>query len=316
MTPAAHVLIVDDDQTSSRASAEQVRSLGYDVTVAHEWTGALDAFGQIDVDLVLMDAVMPTVDGFRLTGILRARAREYVPIVFLTSLSDPVTRLRSVEIGADDFIVKPADPLELQLRLQAMLRIRTLTRALEREHKAMERLASIDALTGLGNRRAFDARLIEGLELYRRSGTSVSLLLLDIDHFKAVNDRHGHQRGDEILSDLGGLLSRVTRDCDRAYRYGGEEFAVIATTTRSQEAVLIAERIRDAFARVTEATPCGSQTLSIGVCGVEQLAVHGTCADFVAAADAALYRAKADGRDRVRQYDGRRDKHETGASHR
>jgi two-component system, cell cycle response regulator len=299
MTDTAHVLIIDDDRVMAQASALQIRALGWEATTCHTWTEALEAFTRIDVDLVLMDAVMPGLDGFRLTKLLRERAKRYVPIVFLTTLSDGITRQRCEESGADDLLTKPADPLELRFRLGSMLRIRGLTRELERQHEALQRLAYIDGLTGIGNRRAFDERLAEEVERHRAGGTPTSLLLLDIDHFKRVNDDHGHQLGDELLSALGAILRSGTRGRDVPFRYGGEEFAVISCGTPSHEAVLVAERIRNTFASITQMAACGEQTVSIGVSGVDQL--DGARAeDLVTAADAALYRAKNDGRDRVR----------------
>jgi two-component system, cell cycle response regulator len=301
MARRAHVLVIDDDRASAQASAAQIRALGWDTTMCHTWTHALEAFARLDVDLVLTDAVMPTVDGFRLTRLLRERARSYVPIVFLTASSDHATRRRCEESGADDLLTKPTDPVELGFRLRSMLRIRALTRQLERQHRALQRLVYVDALTGIGNRRAFEDRIAEALEAHRGQDLPLSLLLLDIDHFKRVNDEHGHQLGDELLASLGAVLAAGTREHDVPFRYGGEEFAVLCHRTRSLDAVLVAERARNTFAQVTQTAPCGPQTMSIGVCGTDQIeAAH--AGDLVAAADAALYRSKHEGRDRVRLF--------------
>src|SRR5688572_22004081 len=195
----AHILVVDDDHLTASIIADTLKSWGHRPTVCNSWTEAVRVFGAGDVDLVLMDAVMPTVDGFKLTRMLRSRATTYVPIVFLTGLADHATREHGVEAGADDFLAKPLDPLELKVRLTAMLRIRALTRDLEAKTRALARLASVDGLTGVSNRREFDERLPEAIAKRRDGDPPLSLLLLDIDHFKAVNDTFGHAVGDHLL---------------------------------------------------------------------------------------------------------------------
>ncbi len=304
----AHVLVVDDDAVTAAAVAATVGELGHRVTVCHGWTDALRAFGQSDVDLVLMDAVMPGVDGFRLTKLLRARSASYVPIVFLTALADRRAREHGLAAGADDFLAKPVDPLELKLRLTAMLRIRSLTRELEARSRALAKLASFDALTGVGNRRALDESLPRELATALQEERALSVLLMDLDHFKRVNDTFGHAVGDTLLASFGRLLGELTRGSDLAYRYGGEEFAIVAKDTPHQSAIQLGERIRAAFAvRSDQSTVCGPQTLSIGVCGTDQFRTGVDAQSLLAGADAALYRAKALGRNCVCRFDNRGD---------
>lgn len=296
----AHVLVVDDDEACAGAVESILGRLGHRFTWARGWTEALRAFSEADVGLVLMDAVMPTVDGFKLTKILRSRRRSYVPIVFLTSLADRATRMQCVTVAADDFLTKPVDPVELEVRLKATLRIRALTRDLEAQTRALTRLAAVDALTGVGNRRSLDERLPLEVDRTRREGKSLSVLLLDIDDFKRVNDTWGHGVGDALLATLGRLLGEVTRSCDLPYRYGGEEFVVVATHSTANQAAHLAERIRRAFAlRTSETTACGTQTFSIGLCDLEPLPADATAAQLLSMADAALYRAKAGGKNCV-----------------
>jgi two-component system, cell cycle response regulator len=304
----AHVLVVDDDAPTAARVAETVRALGHRVTVTLGWTEALRAFGRSDVDLVLMDAVMPGVDGFRLTRLLRARSASYVPIVFLTGLADTRAREQGIAAGADDFLAKPVDPLELKVRLTAMLRIRSLTRDLEARSRVLARLASIDALTGIGNRRSFDEALPRELATPSETGAPLSLLLLDIDHFKQVNDTFGHTVGDALLGFFGRMLGEATRASDACYRYGGEEFAVIARGTGYSQALQLGERIRSAFAtRSDHATVAGPQSVSIGICSADQFSYAIESATLIAGADTALYRAKALGRNCVCRFDTRVD---------
>ena len=155
----ATVLIVDDEKLGATKVATMVQKSGHRTILAHSWTEAIQRFAEHDVDLVLMDAVMPNVDGFKLTRMLRERSRSYVPIVFLTGMSDQKARRRCIEAGADDLLTKPVDELELTIRLVAMLRIRRLTRALEEKSRALGQLAKIDGLTGLENRRMLDEKV-------------------------------------------------------------------------------------------------------------------------------------------------------------
>ena len=302
----ARILIVDDDRLSSSVLADMVSKEGHDTFIANTWTEALELFTKHEIDLVLMDAVMPTVDGFKLTGILRKRTTTYVPVVFITGLADSKSRLRGVESGADDYLVKPIDALDLHIRLIAMLRIRRLTHALEVRTKRLALLANIDNLTGLLNRRSLEERLADEVSQAILGETPLSALMIDIDHFKAVNDRHGHAVGDVVLATVGQVLDETVHTEDLAFRYGGEEFIVLCPATTLQQAKDLGERIRILFRQRTHAlAPAGEQTLSIGVANTAELGLHklGRTAEFettlLKAADQALYRAKNEGRDRV-----------------
>jgi len=295
----AQVLVIDDEPATATIVANSLVAMGHQPIVCHNWIDALRLFGSGEVDLVLMDAVMPTVDGFKLTKIFRSRATSYVPILFLTGLADQHAREQGVSVGADDFLTKPVDPLELKVRLTAMLRIRALTRDLESKTRALARLASVDGLTGIANRRAFDERVPIELAACKTEGRTFSLLLIDIDHFKKVNDTFGHATGDQLLASFGKLLGEITRACDIPFRYGGEEFAVLAINASASQALHLAQRLRSAFAvRTREATACGAQTISIGICGSDQVEAESPTR-LIESADAALYRAKRSGRNCV-----------------
>jgi diguanylate cyclase (GGDEF)-like protein len=301
---SALILIVDDEPLGARRVAEMVGELGHRALVAQSWTDAIRLFSGNPIDLVLMDAVMPTVDGFKLTRILRDQARSYVPIVFVTGLTDRSARERGVEAGADDLLMKPVDPVELRVRLTAMLRIRRLTQDLETKTRTLALLASTDSLTGLHNRRSLDERLPIELERANRYDRSVSLLMLDIDRFKLVNDAHGHEAGDEVLSFAGDLIRDVTRAADLSFRYGGEEFVVIAPETTAAHAGELGERLRVAFSsRSANVCRAGEQTVSVGVCATHQLLAPVELGTILRVVDAALYRAKQGGRNRVVVWD-------------
>ncbi len=297
----ARVMVVDDDPLAAEEIARTIADLGYEAFVATTWTDAVRLFGTEQLDLILMDAVMPAVDGFKLTRILRGRSHSYVPILFLTGLADESAREQGVRVGADDFLTKPVDPIELKVRMAAMLRIRQLTRALEDKTQQLARLAHLDALTGIANRRSFDLRLGDEVERAVRYSHPLALLMIDIDHFKQVNDEFGHTTGDQVLAFFGKLLTAQTRGCDLPYRYGGEEFAVLAPETESAPAVRLAERLRTAFEeRSVDASMAGRITLSIGVAATDLLTSAMTPSKLLRAADEALYAAKTGGRNRTR----------------
>jgi diguanylate cyclase (GGDEF)-like protein len=299
----ARILIIDDDPNASRRLASIVAELGHEPSIAGSWTDALRSFDPVRTDIVLMDAVMPNVDGFKLTRILRARAASYVPILFVTGLEDASAKELGASVGADDFLNKPVEPAQLELRLKAMLRIRRMTMDLEARSSELARLANYDELTGLRNRRNLDDNIQVELQRARRYRRPMSVLMLDVDHFKRVNDTHGHAAGDEVLTFLGGLLARITRAGDLSYRYGGEEFVVVAPETTTELACNLAERIRASFERESAGMSVGRQTASMGVAGTDLWRHQILPTTIFYAADVALYRAKEDGRNRVCAYE-------------
>ncbi len=295
----AEVLIVDDDPGSARYLAETIQSFGHHAHVSHSWTTALQAFGEREFDLVLMDAVMPGMDGFKLTRMLRKRARHYVPVLFITGLEDRGAMDQGIEAGADDFLRKPVDPVELRLRSTTMLRIRRLTADLEEKSRELEQLAKSDSLTGLANRREFDSQLKMEVARARRYDRPLSLLMIDLDHFKLINDSHGHAAGDQVLYFCGQLLSRLPRSTDMAFRYGGEELSVLLPETDTHEAMPLAERLRIEIQDESASLPCGAVTASIGVAGTDLFDWDYLPIDLLVTADAALYEAKRLGRNTV-----------------
>ncbi len=286
----ARILVVDDERFSGESVAGMLTDLGHQPTVATDWASALDSFNA-RTDLVLLDLVMPGVDGLKLAALMRERSESYVPIVFLTGRSDDESKERALLAGGDDFLVKPVSRLELRVRVTAMLRIRRLTQRLHAR-------AHVDPLTSVGNRRAFDEALQRRCAESTRYRRSFSLVLLDVDYFKQVNDTYGHAVGDEVLMILADVLRDGVRSTDQLFRYGGEEFAVLAPETEIEGALTLAERLRVGFRLATRRCPAGRQTLSAGVAST-----NGTGAfdrrRLLKAADDALYRAKGAGRDRV-----------------
>lgn len=216
-----------------------------------------------------------------------------IPIIFLTGTVDIETKVRAFDAGAVDYVTKPFDAVELRARVRAALRTK-------RYHDLLASRARVDGLTGLGNRSFFDERFSEELLYARRNGGSVSLILLDVDHFKGINDTFGHPFGDVVLQRIAETTRDQLRGHDVACRYGGEEFGLVLPGTDQESARRVAERIRAAIAdmRLERKQERVSVTASLGV-ATSAAGGASSCADMIAAADAALYEAKQAGRNRV-----------------
>jgi two-component system cell cycle response regulator len=255
--------------------------------------------------------VMPEVDGLSVARELKKEDRfSTVPIIVLTGRED--TRRHTIfdETGADDLIMKPLTFEEVDTRVRTMLKKREVFRALERANEElqranerMSRLVQFDEKTKLHNYRHFMERLVEEFKRARRYGNHLTLLMLDIDHFKSVNDRHGHLAGDQVLKEFGAIMARSARETDLIARYGGEEFAILLPQTTAVQGQRLGDRIR----RSTEAFVFNSGDVQGGVritvsAGVATYPINDRIQapeDLVRAADEALYRAKEAGRNRT-----------------
>lgn len=291
-----------------------LREHGYEVSTVPADDSLLDAFRARRTDLVLLDAGRASIQ----EQLRRMRAEDQgrrTPVILLgvNRLEDATRALR---MGADDWVPKPLALPELLARVGARLRARTdasqardtLIRREEEleqaraDNRRLEELATTDSLTRLLNRRALLDRLSGEVERAKRFKSQLSLLMVDLDHFKTVNDRYGHLAGDEVLRQVGDLLARVVRTIDVVARYGGEEFVVALPETSSEGAVVFAERLRERVA--SQALEVGGDrnfhlTCSVGVATFPSPHVASTEALF-ARADEALYRAKSGGRNQVR----------------
>jgi len=254
------------------------------------------------VDVVLCDVEMPGLDGEKLLQIKESRAdvRE-VPLLFLSATTDLDRQVRLIEAGACDSIVKPFHPSELVARLRLHLKIKLLQCELREKNEQLSRLSTTDPLTGLRNRRYVDEILNVEVLRARRYQSPLSLLMADLDHFKRVNDEHGHQAGDAVLRGVADVLRSNLRATDVGGRYGGEEFIVILAQNSIEGATRFAERWHQTVEATRFSIPDGREveaTISIGVAsyhGGEQ-----TASGLIAEADSALYAAKQAGRNQVR----------------
>ncbi len=320
--PAAHVLLVEDSPAQADWLKQTLVRQGYRVTVARDGREALRHVMSDGPDLVLLDVMLPDMDGLEVLRVIKMRSDEqFVPVILISAKADLESRVTGLRIGADDFLAKPFAEAEIQARAASMLRIKSLQDQLRDAKAQLERLAVVDGLTGIYNRRTFEERLRDEFRRCQRYGDPVSLIILDLDHFKRLNDEYGHPFGDRVLRDTAGLISSTLRDPDICARYGGEEFAVILPKTHLEGALAVGERI---LAQLREKTysVAGNPSIASGCADVRVTASAGVAFHpsagvttpelLIDRADEALYRAKRDGRDGIRVHAAESDAHVAG----
>ena len=282
------VLIVDDDPLLSEIYAEALGANGMTVSVVSNPAEALERVNAVVPDLILMDIQMPGIDGIELARMIR-QSRRYlsVPIVFISGERDAARQMEARKF-CDDFITKPIEPG----RLASLVRMRA-----ERAG-ALRSMMERDSLTGLYNHGRFKERLTQELERCQRTNAEISLVMIDIDQFKGVNDSYGHLVGDSVIRALSNTLTSGLRKIDVVGRYGGEEFAIILVETSPAAGMGVIEKLRRRFAErpFEVAGHPFNVTFSAGIAGNRG---HDTARALISAADAALYAAKRNGRNRV-----------------
>lgn len=296
------VLVADDDDVFRHLLQTRLSAWDYRVTAVRDGRAAWDVLQSEDApDLVVLDWVMPNMDGDQVCRLLRQRAQSrYTYVLLLTAKRDRGDLLRGLEAGADDYLSKPFDPAELKARLNTGRRIIHLQNELIAAREAMRRQATRDALTGTWNHAAILEILDRELGRARRGGLPVGVALADLDHFKAVNDTHGHLAGDAVLREVSSRLLQTMRPDDLIGRYGGEEFLIVLPGCDAAATARVCERLRS---RVS-GEAVGHEGVWIGVTAslgatVFAMPYEADAVALLRAADVALYRAKAKGRDRV-----------------
>jgi len=290
-----NLILVEDDENVSILLSHQLRRAGYEVAHAGTIAEARELVEDVDWDLVVLDRGLPDGDGLELCTELRASS-PHGYIVVLTGEDSREAKLEGFKSGADDYVTKPFAAEELIARIRAGVRIVHLQKALLESNRQLEELSLTDSLTGIRNRRAFDERLDEAFEHAKRYERPLSLVLVDVDHFKPINDSFGHDTGDAVLRGVAHLIASCTRATDFVARIGGEEFGILLPETPLFEAMQFAEKIRAHIAT----TPIAGLdlTISLGVVNAMHSHVPST-SELFHAADQALYRAKANGRNRT-----------------
>jgi diguanylate cyclase (GGDEF)-like protein len=293
------VLLVEDSAVIRALVRRMLVAGGHAVVEAAGGAAALTVCREQQPDVVLLDVEMPEMSGWDVLAAMKADPDlRDVPVVFLTGRSDTTDIVDGLRLGAHDYLRKPCEPTELLARVQAAARVKRLQDELRQRNEDLDRISRTDALTGLRNRRHVEEYLAKLTSLARRNGDPIAVLVIDIDHFKSVNDEHGHDAGDAVLREVAGRLQDSVRLEDMIGRWGGEEFLVVLPNTADQGAAELAERLR----QVVADTPCRladgdavQVTISVG-CAASLIDDAGR---LVRSADAAMYEAKQTGRNRV-----------------
>lgn len=296
------VLIADDDPVSRHMLERLLERWGYEVMVAQDGEEAARILASPDSPkLAVLDWIMPGLDGIQLCRrIRRGKSEPYTYILMCTVKNKQQDIVAGLEAGADDYVTKPYDPTELRLRLRTGKRILYLQDQLINAREAMREQATRDPLTGLWNRASILDILSQELSRSQRHAACFSVVLIDLDNFKEINDAYGHRVGDQVLRQISQAMRASKRSYDSIGRYGGEEFLVVLPDCDEVNAVNQAERLRTTVEALTVETPAKliRTTASFGVAAFDTQ----TCPDsieLIEAADEALYRAKRLGRNRV-----------------
>jgi diguanylate cyclase (GGDEF)-like protein len=253
------------------------------------------------IDLILCDLEMPRMDGFKFITMARSRDDlKSIPVIILTARETRELKIKGLEQGASDYVTKPFDPGELVARVKVQLKLKLLQDELKRSNEMLKELSNTDPLTQLFNRRYMMEVLDREIQRTARKGSPISILLIDIDHFKKVNDTYGHQLGDVVLVNIANVIRKHLRTYDVAARYGGEEFVAILPETPLDEALSVAERIRMATQQSSFTNKLQNLKITISI-GVSTFPMPGldSVDDLIRIADEGLYRAKSEGRNRV-----------------
>jgi diguanylate cyclase (GGDEF)-like protein len=303
----AKILLVEDNKTQASVIRDGLTRCGYEVVHAESGMAGIKVAKTEQIDLVLLDLLLPDIDGNEVCRWLKLNHdTKALPIIMLTAKGGSLDKVAGLEAGADDYLQKPFDESELNARIYARLRVKMQQDELQQKNRQLEcmltqveTLAIMDSLTGLFNRRRFETILSTEFKKSQRYQHPLACMMIDIDHFKDINDRYGHQAGDVVLREVAQCIQGSIREVDTLSRWGGEEFMVLSPNTSKVNAVHAALRVLNAVgSHCFSALGKQHVTVSIGVAGVPDPDME-TAEKLVHAADLALYEAKRKGRARV-----------------
>jgi diguanylate cyclase (GGDEF)-like protein len=299
----ASVLVFDDGSSTAANLSSTLAGAGFQTRTARDPSEAVTLVATGKVDFVFLDTELKGVDPFQALRLLRsAQSRRYLPVLLISAAPDRETRLKALRIGFDDVFAKSWDSEELVERVRQFLRLRLRFDELADESAELQRQAITDGLTQVNNHGFFKDRLSEEFRRAQRYNDPLALALLDVDHFKDINDGYGHQVGDEVLKEVAASIKRSVRETDMVARCGGEEFAILFPKTQLPSALIVVDRIwKDLSNHKIRVGDLIRVTASIGVSGFPQRSVVSPDRLF-RTADEALYRAKREGRNRICLY--------------
>jgi diguanylate cyclase (GGDEF)-like protein len=295
-------VLIDDDPAIVRLLKKILTDHGIEVITCSTAAEGLDALEQKAWEICILDRGLPDFDGIEICRRVKAESRfDARRVIMLSGYDSLDARVEALNLGADDYITKPFHPAEVLARVKASRRVVEMQQQLVEMARQLEELSGRDDLTGVFNRRHFRKTVTRAFDHFRRYKRPLSVAIIDVDHFKKVNDSFGHQAGDTVLAELAKRFGRSVRASDYLARYGGEEFVVLLPETQLGDAVTFGEKLRAAIAATPvrigdgEALPV---TVSVGTASLAHTQFD-SAADMIRAADQALYRAKRNGRNRV-----------------
>ena len=302
--------MVEDSPTQAQLLELILKDEGYVVDIATNGRDGIEMFQRLQSDLIILDVVLPDLDGFTVCRRMKKIMKQYIPILMLTSRDKVEDKVDGLELGADDYMIKPLESREFLARLKVLLRIKTLQddlqSMLDKERESLnilKRVALVDHLTDVYNRHYFSEVLAAEFEKSRRYRNPLSCIMLDVDHFRDFNTDHGHDLGDWVLKELAATLKQHLRHADILARYGGDEFVVLQPLTEEHNSAMTADRLCRAVSEKVWESDVGELdiTISLGVASMGSPPCD--CGmDLIKRADEALYRAKELGRNQFHLY--------------
>jgi len=293
---ASNTILLVDDETVNLMFLTNILSPEYTVYIAQDGQSAIRKAEEVSPDIILLDIIMPGMNGYEVLSVLRDKHETRdIPVIFITGLNSSKDEEKGLESDAVDYISKPFSVGIVKLRVRNQIRIIN-------QMREINRLSVTDLLTGISNRRGFEHQMRREWGRAIREKLPISILMIDVDHFKVFNDTYGHQQGDAVLQEVAIAISRcVTRTTDFAARWGGEEFIVMLPNTEIKGALIVAENIRENIEQIPVYLPDGTTaqvTVSIGV-GTTTPEPGDMNEKLISEADKALYTAKESGRNNV-----------------
>jgi len=298
-TYRSHILVVEDDERIRNICKWILDAGGYVVDTVPDGGEAQKHLKAAIPDLILLDLMLPDINGLDLVQKLKQDpATQDIPVIIITAMSDMKTKVKSFNTGVDDYLVKPVKSLELLARVKVNIRKHLAQQELKYSLDQTFQQSISDPLTGLCNRQYMSTVMDRELAIFKRHGRIFSLMILDIDNFKSINDNLGHLSGDQVLTAVAKILKDEIRTSDLAVRYGGDEFIVIFSDTKEDQAMIIAQRIRAAVEQ-KKFIEGKDQMISVSVGLTQASANDSTGEDIIKRADDAMYQAKRAGKNRV-----------------